>query len=393
MSKLPRINLTMNRITIDMSPVVHGSRAIKRCTVCMAKELIKHEDVNFNLLYIDYKNQVMKYLNPLTTHVKESVIRVPYRLLIPLWKKFAWPSFDSHLSECDLFYTNEFYFPPTKKTIILATIHGLAYKMIPEKLPSHVASSLDQGLSFILKHADYLVAVSETTKKELIHYAGVDSERIYVVTHGVDRQFQHHTDQQDVWARLRKFYRLDHPYILYVGAIGIHKNITGILSAYEIFCGDSPHHLVLAGPPDSAWDSVKRFVSEKNLSGRVHLLGHVDKTERLVDLYNGASLFVFPSFYEGWTSPPLEAMACGTPVITSNYSSLPETVEDAAIQIDPENIEELASEIENILSDQTLTNDLVKKGLAHAASHTWEKAAEKLVAVFTEIQSRGHWKK
>ena len=381
----------MNRIAIDMSPFVHGSRAVNRCISCMVKELFIHKEIDLSLFYINYKNQTSNYLRPLADHVKEIVIRIPYKILIPLWRKFSWPNFDMHLSECDLFYTNEFYFPPTKKAMILATVHGIAYRVIPERIPFPVIRSLNQGLSFILKHADYLIAVSETTKRELTNHVGVPSERIYVVTHGVDKQFRQRKNIQSVRNRLKNFYDLKHPYILYVGAIGIHKNIMGILSAYHELCNEIPHHLVLAGPQDSAWDQATRFVVEKNISGRVHLLGHVHRTENLVDLYNGAALFVFPSFYEGWTSPPLEAMACGTPVITSNCSSLPETVENAAIQVHPGNIEELSHEMKNVLNDQSVRNDLIKKGLEHASFHTWEKAAKKLISVFNDIQSRGPW--
>ena len=383
----------MKRLAIDMSPIVYGSRAVKRCTICMVKELLKQQSINFDLLYIDYKNHTDTYLRPFEDNANEIVIHFPYRLLIPLWKKFSWPCFDMHLSECDIFYTNEFYFPPTKKTVILATIHGLAYKVLHEKLPLHVVKALNKGLSFLLKHADYLVAVSETTKNELIQYAGVDPERIYVVTHGVDKRFRHYLNQHKVWDRLKNTYKLYHPYILYVGAIGIHKNIMGILSAYQMLSHEIPYNLVLAGPQDSAWESAKRFVVEKKLSGRVHFLGHVNETGKLADLYNGADLFVFPSFYEGWTSPPLEAMACGTPVITSNCSSIPETVGNAAVQIHPENTEELAYEMERVLSDETLQSDLIKKGFDHIASHTWEKAASKLIHVFGDIQKRGRWQR
>jgi glycosyltransferase involved in cell wall biosynthesis len=114
--------------------------------------------------------------------------------------------------------------------------------------------------------------------------------------------------------------------------------------------------------------------------------------DNLLNLYNGADLFVFPSFYEGWTSPPLEAMACGTPVITSNCSSLPETVGNAAIQVDPDNPQALAHHIEKVLSDDTLRKHLVKVGLNHVSSHTWEKAAKKLMEVFANVRARGPWR-
>jgi glycosyltransferase involved in cell wall biosynthesis len=383
----------MNRIAIDMSPLVHGSRAVSHCTSSMVKELVKHEDMEFSLLYFDYKYQTDKYLRPLEDRLEERVVHIPYRLLIPAWRRLSFPHLELIAPDCDLLYSNEFYFPPTRHALALATIHGLSYRIIPEKISSQFVKSFNQGLSFILKNADYLVAVSETTKTELVNHVGVPPERIYVVTHGVNKQFRREENQQEVWDRLRSNYSLNSHYILYVGAIGIHKNIMGILSAYKRISDNTDHNLVLVGPPDSAWDSAHRFVTDHNLLGRVHFLGYVNQAgNNLVDLYNGADLFVFPSFYEGWTSPPLEAMACGTPVITSNCSSMPDTVGSAAIQIDPNNHEELANEIERILSDKTLQSELIAKGLKHAALYTWEKAAAKLMDVFADIRARGPWR-
>lgn len=384
----------MKKIAIDMSSVVHGSRAVSHCTACMVSELLKYKDTEFNLFYFDYKRQTQKYLRPLENNATEKVIPVPYRLLIPAWRKLSWPYLEMLSPECDILYTNEFYFPPAKNSLVLATIHGLAYRLIPEKIPSRNIKSLNKGLSFILKHADYLLAVSETTKNELINHVGFAPERTYVVTLGVNKRFRKHEDQQEVRSRLINTYGLAQPYILYVGAIGIHKNIMGILSAFRTLSNKTSHNLVLAGPPDSAWNAALRFVAEHNLRDRVHFLGYVDQAgNNLIDLYNGADLFVFPSFYEGWTSPPLEAMACGTPVITSNCSSLPETVANAAIQVDPDNPKELAIEMERVLSDRLLRDNLISAGMKHAASHTWEKAAAKLIKVFADIQARGSSKR
>jgi len=383
----------MNRITVDMSPLVHGSGAVSRCTECMARELLEYEDAGFDFLYFDYKRQTERYLKPSKDNVNEIVIRMPQRLLIPFWKRFSWPNLEMLLPECNLFYTNEFYFPPSNNVLVLATIHGLAYRVIPEKISSQIVQSLDQGLSFILKHADYLVAVSEATKRELICNVGVRPERIYVVTHGVDKQFHYEEDEEQVWGRLRKLYGFSRPYILYVGAIGRHKNISGILRAYERLSSKLSHDLVLVGRADSAWAEAHQFVSDHNLSERVQFLGYVDqKGTNLLDLYNGADLFVFPSFYEGWSSPPLEAMACGTPFITSNCSSLPETVGNAAIQVDPCNSEALAYQMERVLSDKTLKKQLVTMGFDHVSSHSWHKAAKRLIDAFADAWSRGPWR-
>jgi alpha-1,3-rhamnosyl/mannosyltransferase len=193
----------------------------------MVQELVKHEDMEFSLLYFDYKYQTDKYLRPLEDRVEERIIRIPYRLLIPAWRRLSFPHLEMIAPDCDLLYSNEFYFPPTKHTLVLATIHGLSYRIIPEKISSQFVKSFNQGLSFILKNADYLVAVSETTKTELVNHVGVAPERIYVVTHGVNKQFRKQENEQKVWNYLNDNYGLKRRYILYVGAIGIYP--TGYL--------------------------------------------------------------------------------------------------------------------------------------------------------------------
>jgi len=384
----------MIRIAIEMSPIVHGSRAVKRCLKSIVKELIKSKNIYFDLLYFDFKNQTDKRLKTSSDNANERLLCVPLRFLIPLWKILSWPKLENIFHKSDIFLTNEFYFAPTTKTLVLSTIHGLHHKVIPEKISQSTAKSLKEGTLFILKHSDYLVSVSETTKKELINHYGVAPGRIYVVTHGVDKYFRQRKNQQIVRAHLKATYDLNHPYILYVGGIAIHKNVMGILAAYKIVSATTSHEMVIAGPPDTAWDQAHQFVHDNDLSEKVRFLNNVEQNgDNLLDLYNGADLFVFPSFYEAWTSPPLEAMACGTPVISSNCSSLPETVGDAAIKIDPNDIEELAYEMERVLSNKELQKELIEKGLVHVSSHTWEKASQKMVEVFADVMARGPWEK
>jgi glycosyltransferase involved in cell wall biosynthesis len=214
-----------------------------------------------------------------------------------------------------------------------------------------------------------------------------------VVNHGLDPHFRILNDRTSLYKRLEKRFRITDPYILFVGVIGYHKNIIGLLKSYEILRDQGVKlSLVLAGPPGSAWKEIKNWKLKKGWENCLFTVGLIDQNNgELRDLYNGASLFVFPSFYEGWTAPPLEAMACGTPVITSNRSSLPETVGDAAIKIDPNNTEELAYQMRRVLSDKFLQNSLVEKGLVHVKSHTWESAAAKILKVFNDIKIRGPW--
>jgi len=381
------------KIVVNMSPLIHGARAIRRCTAGIVGELLKQDCLEFHLLYIDHRNRRERRLEGIPASAKEHVVRFPQRILETCWRLASWPTMEILAGGSDIFYNNDFFFPPSRRCAVVATIHGMAYKAIPGLLSANTVRALNEGFRFIRKHADYLIAVSETTKRELVRDYGVEEDRVYVVTHGVDPHFRVLRDGTQVRDILLKKYGIERPYILYVGAIGRHKNIMGILRAFRSFAEKLPYDLVLAGPSDTAWDEARLFVSRHLLESRVRFLGHVGDAEGgLVELYNGASVFVFPSFYEGWTSPPLEAMACGVPVITSKCSSLPETVGDAALKVDPHDTGAISSALQQVLAQPDLRSKLVAEGLEHVRLHTWERAARKLVSVFEDVLSRGRWR-
>lgn len=385
------------KILIDATSVAHGSRAIKRHSKNLIETIIRRDAINdYKLLYVDWRRRHKRYVSlPENRSVRKYVVPVPSRVLNLTWQKFSLPKAEWFVREFDIFYATDLYFPPSRKGLVLGSVRGIAYYVIEDKLDPDEVNSLKKGLSYTLKHADYLLAVSNQTKDDLVERLGISADRIYVVSHGVDPCFKRLQNHNALSRRLNEKWGFSSPYILYVGVIGHHKNIMGLLRAFSIVRKNGFEiPLVLAGPPGSAWEEVKTWIADKDFKNSVYLTGLIyQDNEELIDLYNGASLFVFPSFYEGWTSPPLEAMACGTPVITSNCSSLPETVGDAAIKVDPNNTKELAYEMERVLSDKTLQSELIKKGFDHIALHTWEKAAAKLIQVFADIQKRGPWKR
>jgi len=385
------------KIAIDGTPIIHGRRAVCRHSKNLVKTLIKSYSAHeYKLFYLDRKRHHQRYIKlPDDRTAKEYIVSVPGRILKAGWKYLSLPKAEWFIGNFDIFYATDLFFPPSARGIVLGTAHGLAYYAIEEKLVQKEAASLKKGLAFTLKHADYLLAVSDQTRKELIQFLNVPEERIYVVNQGLDPHFRKLDDRSSLHRRLEKRFGISKSYILYVGVIGYHKNIIGILKSYEILRDHGVKlPLVLAGPPGSAWKEVQNWITKKGWENCLFIVGLLDQTNgELRDLYNGADLFVFPSFYEGWTSPPLEAMACGTPVITSNCSSLPDTVGNAAILIDPNNSEALASEIEGVLANKTLQSELIKKGLVHVRSHTWEKAAKKMIEVFADVLARGPWER
>jgi glycosyltransferase involved in cell wall biosynthesis len=384
------------KIAIDATSVAHGRRAIRRCSKNIIETITRIDPTNdYKILYIDWRRQRRRYaLLPDNPHVKEFIVPIPERFLKPSWQYLNLPKSEWLIGAFDIFYATDLYFPPSSHGLVLGSVHGIAYYVIQDKLDPREVNLLKKGLAYTLRHADYLLAVSNKTKENLIEHLGIKDDRIYVVSHGVDPHFQRLQDYEALSARLNERLGFSSPYILFVGAIGHHKNIMGILTAYSIMRTngfDIP--LVMAGAPGSAWGTAKRWIIKEGLERSVHLIGPIDQDSgKLTDLYNGACLFVFPSFYEGWTSPPLEDMACGTPVIASNCSSIPETVGDSAIKVDPNNSEELAYEMGRVLSNESLRKELIKKGLSHVASHTWEKSAARLIEVFGDIRARGPWK-
>ncbi len=380
-------------IVIDATSVVHGNRAGRRHSKNLIETLLQLDMTNdYKLLYLDWRHQQKRYVSlPANSSAKEYVVSIPARFLQRSWQYLALPKAEWMIGPFDILYATDLYFPPASRGVVLGTVRGLAYYIISDKIAPEDANSLQKALSYTLKHADYLLAVSYKTREELIERFDVTGERIYMVHHGVDPCFRRLEDRIALSQRLVKTLGFSSPYILFVGVIGHHKNIIGLLMAYSIFRSRGfKIPLVLAGPSGSAWEEAQDWIAKEGLGNCVYLIGSVDQDSgELTDLYNGTSLFVFPSFYEGWTAPPLEAMACETPVITSNCSSLPETVGDAALQVDPNNPEELAYAMERALEDENLRKELVKKGYEHAASYTWEKAAQKLIEVFADIRLKG----
>lgn len=244
-----------------------------------------------------------------------------------------------------------------------------------------------QLLPYTARRSDAVIAVSECSRRDLIRHLGLASERVHVVAEGADPRFQPIEDSDERRAVLAR-YGIPSSYILYVGGINARKNIARLLEAYARVCEHHPDiRLVIAGKRQWQTAEIDATFRRLNLDDRVRFTGYVHDAD-LPTLYSAAALFVFPSLYEGFGLPPLEAMRCGTPVITSNISSLPEVVGDAALTIDPYDVHALAAAIEHALTSEELRMDLRRRGLARAARFTWARAARETLAVYEHVLAR-----
>ena len=255
----------------------------------------------------------------------------------------------------------------------VVTVHDLGYRHFPEAHPLMQRLYLDWSTRFSARAATHVIADSEATKSDLMRFYNIPAEKITVIYPGRDESLQP-VDPAPVRAK----YNLPEEYILHVGTLQPRKNLLRLIEAFILHPSREAFILVLAGRP--GWLSAPILAKVREHAPLVRLLDYVPD-EDLAGLYSGARVFVFPSLYEGFGFPLLEAMACGTPVICSNTSSLPELAGDAALLVNPTDTDALASTINRVLSEPNLRAMLVEKGFEQVKKFSWEKAARETMGV------------
>ena len=264
----------------------------------------------------------------------------------------------------------------------VVTIHDLSVIDRPEGFNPSFRAFYRFLLPRLARRVRAVITVSAFTRERLIEWAKILPSRVYVIPNGVDRRFS--PQQIDSIEKLRNALQIPSPYyILSLGSIEPRKNLPRLFAAWERIRREVPDEVWLVVAGGKGKSSVFKDVGIQRLPPRVHLTGRV-ADELLPTLYSGALAFVYPSLYEGFGLPPLEAMACGTPVLTSNVTSLPEVVGDAGLLVDPYNVEAIAHGIRRLVEDSALREELKRKGLERAKQFTWERTAELTWAVLEE---------
>jgi glycosyltransferase involved in cell wall biosynthesis len=281
----------------------------------------------------------------------------------------------------DLFHSPDYLLPPLRRGKKVVTVHDLSFLRYPEGAEPSLRAYLSASVPRSVREADLVLGDSESTRQDVMELLGVDGHRVEVVYPGVGQAFRVIEDQHDL-AVVQELHGLHRPFILSVGTLEPRKNLVTLLDAYAALRRRGlQHRLVIAGGRGWLFDGVFRRAEELSLAEDVVFLGYVPE-EHLPALYCLADLLVFPSLYEGFGLPPLEAMACGTPVVTSNTSSLPEVVGEAGLMVPAQDAEALAEAMNMVLADPALRESMVRKGLSRAAQFTWQAAGEKLLAIY-----------
>jgi len=273
---------------------------------------------------------------------------------------------------------------------LVITIHDLAFLIYPDRnftSPEFTKNGMSR-MRKLAKRADMIIAVSQNTKHDIEDVLGVSGEKIRVVYEAAETRFMP-IGEAAVLSIVRQRYHLPERFILFVGTMEPRKNIPLLLNSYQSLkeTRKIKHKLVLAGRLGWSYENIFLLLNELGLKEDVILPGHIAR-EDLPALYNLADLFVYPSFYEGFGLPPLEAMACGTPVIASRSSCFPEILGEAAILIDPKDANELSEKMYLMINDHALSSRYAEQGIKRAAQFSWEQVARETIQVYEAVASR-----
>jgi glycosyltransferase involved in cell wall biosynthesis len=293
------------------------------------------------------------------------------------------------LHKVDLYHGPAFIAPFLKTCPQIVTIHDASFRLTPERHSFSRRAFYRAIVPAIMKTSDGIIAVSRSAKSDLLDVAPVPAEKISVIPLGVDSQFHPVHDPYRL-ERIRCKYSLPRDFILYVGMIEPRKNLETLVDAYLADSLSARFDLVLAGGLGWDYSGLLQKIESSGAADRIRLPGYIPESD-LPALYTAASVFAYPSLYEGFGLPVLEAMACGTPVVTSSVSSLPEVAGTAALLSDPHDSGALASALHSILGDENLRAELSSRGLTRARSFTWNQTARKTLALYHRVgQHRPH---
>ncbi len=368
------------RIGIDARLVYYHQAGIGQYIVRLIQALAKIDRTDQFIIFKSRKDQ-SRILSQANFHRED--------LWTPSHHRFERWALSAELLpfKLDVLHSPDFIPPSRTRFPSVITVHDLAFLLYPRFLTRQSARYYGQ-VDLAARQADHIIAVSESTKRDTIRLLGVPEEKITVIYEAAHPVFVPTADQNKL-TQIRAQYNLPADFILFVGTIEPRKNLPTLLRAFRRLRDNYKSEAILAIAGNRGWlaDDVDKIISELKLGDTVRFLGGVHN-EELVYLYNAAQVFVFPSFYEGFGLPPLEAMACGTPVIVSNVSSLPEVVGDAGMLINPEDVEGLTVAMWRVLSDEKLRREMSQKGLKRAQIFSWERAARETLDVYRKVANR-----
>jgi len=300
------------------------------------------------------------------------------------WTPFVFPR-DLARKRADVAHV-QYFVPPVAPCPLVTTIHDVAFRRYPKLFPIKHRLLLNWLVPLAARHAAAVLTGSEATKRDLVEFYALPPEKIHVTPYAADASYGP-MDRADARRAVQRRLGVPVPYLLSVGVLQPRKNLPRLVRAYNRIAEAVPHRLVLTGKEGWAGDELREAVGEAPPGKEPLFTGYVADAD-LPALYAGADLFVYPSLYEGFGLPPLEAMACGTPVLTSNVSSLPEVVGEAGVTVDPLDEAAIAEALAALLADPARRQALAEAGLERARRFDWKHTARQTLDVYAAVAGK-----
>ncbi len=365
------------KVCIDIQAAIAQRAGVGRYTKCLVEHLAAHAGQDqLRLFYFDFQRHGIPF--PVPGAEQRAVRWVPGRFVQKAWKTVGLPPFDWFSGSADVFHFPNFILPPLRQGKAVVTIHDVSFLRHPETTEERNLAYLRSRIRDTVDRADAIITDSYFSGREIEELLGVDASRIFPIHLGLTpKSFV--SDPEATRTCLARA-GIDRPFLLTVGTLEPRKNIPFLIEVFEQledFDGD----LVLAGMPGWKYEPILERMRSSPAADRIRYLEYVDDAT-LGALYAGAELFVFPSIYEGFGFPPLEAMACGTPVISATAGSLAEVLGNAAEMVDGHDVEHSVDRLTALLGDAARRRELTDRGRPHILQYTWERTAAETWKVF-----------
>jgi glycosyltransferase involved in cell wall biosynthesis len=368
------------RIGIDLHMINNFMQGSRTYVYNLTRSLIEKDRANEYYLYFTKETSELPSIlchpnvHKKTIYPSTRIIRLPFAFPIAL---------ASH--GVDVFHC-QYMGPPFTFTPYVVTLHDILHEIYPEFYPHFLRFFMSVFYPFSARRAAKVLAVSEYSKKTIVKIYGLPEEKVEVTYDAVCNDEFRPIRDKALTDHILKKYQIHGNYILFVGRLEPRKNISGIIKAFHSLRvhHDIAQKLVIVGMKDFLYQRIFDTAKHLKLGKEIIFTGRVEQ-EDLPILYNGADFFVYPSFAEGFGVPPLEAMACGIPVITSNTTSLPEVVGDAGILVDPQNIDELSQAMYMLIKDADLRGKMKNRGLERSKLFSWHRTADKVLRIYEEV--------
>ncbi|MBI2029517.1 glycosyltransferase family 4 protein [Candidatus Gottesmanbacteria bacterium] len=367
------------KIAIDISQICYQGSGVARYVEQLVEHMIKNDDKNQYLLYGNSMRQKKILLDfiykmkKLNSNIENKIIAMPQTLADILWNKLHILPIENLIGEVDIFHASDWVEPPVKKALKVTTIHDLLVFKYPGYFTQEIIDTQKRRISWVLAESNMVIVDSHTTKNDLIDLFDFPKDKIKVVYPGISSNFRRQSEEKI--REVREKFSLKNPYILSVGTREPRKNVDKTIEAFDKIKDLFDFDLVIVGK--LGWGPDKRSGDD-----RVKLLGYVDD-KYLPSLYSAASCFVYPSLYEGFGFPILEAMACGSGVVTSKGGSLSEIGGKYAVYIDPLDSSSIASAILKVIKG--LDKKTINDAASWARSFNWDHTAREIIKIYNSL--------